>query len=370
VTAGCGNHGGDAPKNTAPQVALATAVYGSYVEQVTAVGRAGAAAGAESKLAFAQPGILQTVLVHIGERVAAGQPLAQLDTTGLSLAASQAQADARAAQANAAQSAVDRTSTKIAVDQTALQREQSLYAAGVAALKDVQAAQAQLAQDRADIATAHAAVSGAGAQAESARVRAQIAQRDLSNGTLRAPSDGVITGIYKRPGEAVDTTTPVIGIGPGASHDITLQVAAADAARVRSGDGVTLSVPGTNIRTRGVVAGVSAALDPTTQAATVVVRGVPVGAPGGSAVQATIDVGRERGVLVPQTAIVQDPQSGQTLVFVQSRDKNGVAKFIQRSVTVAHQNGAQALIGSGLRPGERIAAQGGFALLAPAVGGD
>lgn len=366
--AGCGAHDAGT-QQVKPAVALATASFGTYVEQVAAVGRVGAAAGSETKLSFAEPGVLRSVDVRIGERVSQGEALAQLDTSGLSLAASQANADAQAAQANAQQSAVDRTTTKIAVDTAQLRREQSLYAAGVAALKDVQAARAQLAQDHADAASARAQVSGASAQAQSAQDRAAIAQRDLANGTLRAPDDGVVTGIYKHPGEAVDTTTAVIAIGPSQTHDVTLDVTASDAARIHAGDPVSFSIPGTGLRGKGTVAGVSTALDPATQVATVIVRGVPSGAPAGSAVQATIDVARDRGIVVPQSAVVQDPQSGQTLVFVRTTDKDGNAKFAQRSVTVQHQNGSKALIASGLRAGERIAAQGGFALLAPAGGG-
>jgi hypothetical protein len=212
-------------------------------------------------------------------------------------------------------------------------------------------------------------VSGSNAQAQSAQDRAALAQRDLANGTLRAPANGVVTAIYKKPGEAVDTTTPVLAIGPGSSGDVTLNVTSADAARVRTGNAVTLLIPGTDLRGSGHVVGVSPALDPTTQSATVVVSGVPSGAPSGSAVQAQIDVAHDRGVVIPQSAIVQDPQSGRTLVFVQTRSKNGAVKFTEREVRVAHQNGTLALIASGLRPGEAIAAQGGFALLAPAGGG-
>lgn len=366
--AACGGH--DAATQAAkPAVALATASFGTYVEQVTAVGRVGASAGSQTKLSFAEPGILRSIDVRIGERVSQGDALAQLDTGGLALAASQAQADAQAAQANAQQSAVDRTSTRIAVDAAALRREQSLYAAGIAALKDVQAARAQLAQDRAEAASARAQLSGASAQAQSAQDRAALAERDLANGTLRAPNDGVVTAIYKRPGEAVDTASPVIAIGPAQTNEVTLEVSASDAARVRAGDPVSFSIPETALRSEGTVVGVSTALDPATQAATVIVRGLPSGAPAGSAVQATIDVAHDRGIVIPQSAVVQDPQSGQTLVFVRSADKDGEAKFAQRSVIVKQQNGSQALVASGLRPGERIAAQGGFALLAPASSG-
>jgi RND family efflux transporter MFP subunit len=307
--------------------------------------------------------------VRIGQHVSAGDSLAQLDTSGLVLAAAQSQADAQAAAANARQSSVDRTSTKIAVDEAALRREQSLYTAGVAALKEVEAARAQLAQDRAEAATASAGAQGGAAQLASARDRAALAQRDLANGTLRAPSDGVVAAIYKREGEAVDTGTPVVSIAPQAAGDITLDVTATDAGRIHAGDPVQISIPGTALRTAGQVSGVSSALDPATQSATVVVRGVPAGAPAGSAVQAQIDIAHDRGVVIPQSAIVQDPQSGNTLVFVQGRDKEGDVKFEQRNVTVAHENGSDALIASGLRPGERVAAQGAFNLLAPANGG-
>ncbi len=366
----CAGHSADATQNAQPSVALSTVNIAPYNEQITAVGRIGAPAGNETRLSFAVPGILHSVDVRIGEHVSAGEALAQLDLSGLSLAASQAQADAQAAAAGARQSSVDRTSTKIAVDEAALRRAQSLYAAGVSPLKDVQTAQAQLAQDRADALTARAAISGAGAQARSAQARAGMAQRDLSNGTLRAPTDGVVTAILKHPGESVDTTTPVVAIGPGASNDVTLSVAAADAAQVHQGDTVALSIPGTGLHSTGRVVGVSPAVDPTTQATTVVVSGVPTGAPSGSAVQATIRVARSRGIVIPQTAIVQDPQSGQTLVFVEVRRKNGDPKFEQRAVRIARQNGSEALIASGLHQGERIATQGGFALLAPAGGGD
>ncbi|HKU68060.1 MAG TPA: HlyD family efflux transporter periplasmic adaptor subunit [Candidatus Baltobacteraceae bacterium] len=362
----CGGHSAQTSATAAPAVSLTTAKVGTYVRTVQAVGRVGAPAGTQSKLSFAGSGVLQAVDVQIGDRVSAGQALAQLDTGGLALAAAQAQADAQAASANVQQSQIDRFSTKLAVDRAAVRREESLYAAGVAPLKDVQAARAQLAADQADAATAHTQVAGARAQAQSAQDRAALAARDLGNGTLRAPSDGVVTAIYKRPGEAVDPSTPVIAVGPGRSNEVTLDVTAGDAARIHAGDRVTFAIPGTQLTGSGRIDGVSTAIDPATQTATVTASGFPGSAPAGSAVQATIDVKNERGVIIPQAAIVQDPQTGATLVFVQTRDEKGAMKFKARTVAVRAQNGAQALVSSGLRPGERIAAQGGFALLAPA----
>lgn len=368
---GCGgNRAAAQTQDAPPAVPVAAAGYGTYVETVSAIGRIGAPAGTATKLSFAVAGVLQSIGVRIGDRVSAGQALAQLDASGLALSAQQAQADAAAAAANVRQSSVDRTTTKIAVDQAALHRAQSLYAAGVAPLKDVEAARAQLAQDRADASTTVANVQGTSAQLQSARARSALAERDLANGTLRSPGAGVVAAIYKREGEAVDTSTPVIAIAPQSQNSVTLDVTATDAARIHPGDPVQISVPGTSLRSTGDVTGVSAALDPATQSATVEVSGIPAGAPAGSAVQAQIVISHDRGIVIPQSAIVQDPQSGDTLVFVQTRGKKGDVTFEQRTVQVAHQNGTQALIASGLRPGERIAAQGAFNLLAPAGGGD
>ena len=99
-----------------PEVSLTTARYGTFERHVSAVGHVGIPGGTETKLSFPQSGILASLNVRVGEAVSAGEPLASLDTSGLSLAAEQAQADASSAAANAQQSAVDRTSAKIAMD--------------------------------------------------------------------------------------------------------------------------------------------------------------------------------------------------------------------------------------------------------------
>ena len=87
------------------------------------------------------------------------------------------------------------------------------------------------------------------------------------------------------------------------------------------------------------------------------------------AVSATIVVGHLRGVIVPTTAIVQDPQTGKTVVFVQDpHPKAGDPGFRLRPVTVRDGDAATSVLEAGLRPGERIAAQGGYMLLAPPGG--
>jgi hypothetical protein len=70
-------------------------------------------------------------------------------------------------------------------------------------------------------------------------------------------------------------------------------------------------------------------------------------------------------LLIPESAIVADPQRSVNVVFVQQRKPDGSITFVQRIVRVTHEDGTTADIASGVRPGERVAAQGAFQLLAP-----
>jgi HlyD family secretion protein len=422
----------DASATAAPSVPLAVARTGTFVVRVEAQGRIGAPAGSSSKIGFAQPGIVRSVDVRVGETVVAGQTLAALDRASLGTSVQAAQADvlgtgantpgtasaaeqsarARLAVANdklamleaggpaaldariAAQSAARQSTLKLDADRATLARDETLLNAGVVAGKDVDAARAQLASDeadvqaanakvaaaatdfqaalkqaRADVAGARSDVQAASGQAAAAQARLAAARIAYQNGALTAPANGVVLSILKHPGESVDPSVPVIEVGPPQSHDVTLTVPAATARDVRVGDRATISVVARAGAARGVVAAVVPAVDPSTQVGTIVVRGAPPDVVPGDAVTATIVVGHDVGVLVPSSAIVQDPQSGRTVVFVRAaHPKAADSAFALRSVVVRRSDPATAVVASGLRPGEHVAAQGGYLLLAPAGG--
>lgn len=362
-----------APESSAeatPSVQLAAVRFGDFAVMLDESGIIGAPAGSSTQLAFASPGVLRTLYVRVGSRVSAGEALAALDLQPLALAASGAQADAQAADAAANAAAVDRFTTRLAVDRNAVARQERLYRAGVVALKDVEDARATLAADQADARGAGAQITAARAQAASAADKATLAEGDLARATLRSPSDGVVTAILHRPGEPVDPSTPVVVVGPADQHEATLRVPSTDAMRIAVGNPVDFDVSGSGSGATGRVAAVIPAVDPSTQTATVVVSGVPPDAVAGGAVRARILVGHVRGLLVPLSAIVADPQNNDTVVFVRQRQKDGSYKFAQVVVGVKYEDRTTAVIASGLRPGESIAAQGAFELLAPAGSGD
>lgn len=361
-------HAEEPVSHVRPAVPAVTARIGSVQQTLTLAGRVGPAAGTQTKLAFSIAGTVQAIDVHLGELVGSGVALAQLDPTSYSLTSQQANADASAADAGAAAARVDRVSVKRNADRAELERQQRLYHAGISSLRDVQAAETTLATDRADSQTARVDIVQAQAQAASAKARAASASYDVARTTLRAPHEGIVVGIFAQPGDTVDATTPVVAIAPKEQRTTTLDIPVSEVARVAAGDAVTMRA-GT-LTWSGRVSGVATAVDPATGLAIMSVDGVPSGVAAGTPVDATVVVGSARGLIVPASAIIEDPQSGETLAFVQTQDKSGVTTFKARTVTIDARNEAFVRITSGLRPGERVAARGAIDLLAPASGGD
>jgi multidrug resistance efflux pump len=298
-----------------------------------------------------------------------------------------------------AQSVVRQAELKVSSDRQALDRAQTLVAGGVAPAKDVEAARRQLegdtADDRAaearlalasgdrpaalqqaradlasarnDLAAARAQGGTLGAQLAGAAARLRSAEINAGNGVLRAPAAGVVWQVLHRPGEAVDPSQPVIELGPPDDREATLTVPADRAGTIAVGDAVRFAFPFADDSAGGRIIAVVPAVDPAAQTATIVASGVPPHAIAGAALSAVIDVAARAGIVVPATALVEDPQTGGDVVFVEHRDAKG-RTFEQRSVRVAASDERTALIVAGLRAGERIASKGGYELLAPPGG--
>jgi len=326
---------------------------------------------------------------------------ARLAVAKVKLDAAQRRAGSADSDAAAAAAALRQSQEKIAADERALERAQQLFTAGVAAQREVDAARSQLRFDQADDAanrsrlqSASAAIPGArtqarsdyqqavndmqaaqaqvgviAAQAQAARGRYAQARRALEGGALKAPTSGVVLALLKHVGEAVDPSQPVVVVGPPSDKSVTLSVAGNDAAIVRLGDRVSVTDALRRSNGSGTVVAVVPAVDPTTQTTTVVSSAVPPASAPGDAVTASIDVATRHGILVPATALVNDPQTGKAVVFVRSVDSNGHATFTSREVDVDVSDDRTALLRSGVRDGETVAAQGAFDLLAPAGGG-
>jgi len=422
---------------TGPSVPLATVRAGTLAVTLAATGRVGPPAGSDAKLAFPLSGVLASVAVRVGDRVAAGQELAALDAGNFRNAAAAARAELAAATATAGGGNVGATSIavaraklasaesrlallerggpaalsdriaalgiarqatiKLASDRSALARAQTLYAGGVSAYKDVQLARAQVASDVAELRTADARVAAsdasyaaaldvaradvAQARSDEAAARAQggnvlaqqqasqaklaAAQRDLFKTVLRAPSDGIVAAVLKHAGEAVDPTTPAIDLVPPFDREATLAVPIGSTSRIAVGNPVKLALRAPYRTGSGVVRAVAPSGEQASQNTAVVIDGLPRNAVAGEAVSAIVTIGHVSGLLVPLDAIVTDPQTGKTVVFVHNDSSD--APFASRTVLVLSENETSAIVSGDLRAGEHVATQGAYTLLAPSA---
>jgi multidrug efflux pump subunit AcrA (membrane-fusion protein) len=362
------HHTPQTPPNTAPPIPVATVREGMVDEAIVLSGRVGPAAGTQTKLSFPEQGLLQRIDVNLGEHVSAGEALAQLDAAPFAAAAQQAWASAQAASAQLANARVDRWSVKLRVDEAELARQRVLLKAGVVAKSAVQAQEATVAADRAEVQSARDQISAAQAQATSAAAQSAAARYSLAQATLRSPANGVVVGIYAQQGEDVSASTPVVAIAPDAQGVATLDVPVVDVSRVANGDLVRVDAAGRRFDAR--VGGVAPAVDPATGLAEVSVAGVPSDIPPGTPIDATVVYGHVHGLVVPQSSLVADPQSGNMLAFVESHGEKGDQHFTAREVKTGVRDGTYVLIVSGLRAGERVAREGAIDLLAPSSGGD
>jgi multidrug efflux pump subunit AcrA (membrane-fusion protein) len=256
-----------------------------------------------------------------------------------------------------AAASVDRVGFRVRADEAALRRQRVLYAAGVVALKDMQAAQAAVDADRADARVANDQTEQAAAQASSAAIQARSSQADLARTTLRAPYNGTVSNVAAVAGETVDATTTIVTVVPDAAPSVTLDVSFAQIDLVHAGDVVHLRAGDERWQAR--VEAVSPGVD-AGGLGIVRVSSVPSRVAPGTPIDGTVVSAVSQGIIVPLSAVVEDPESGQEFAFVQA--PNG-GRFSARRVVVAARDERFARIASGLRAGERVASQGAIDLL-------
>lgn len=172
-----------------------------------------AAAGDQATLSFSTGGTVQDILVKVGERVKADQPLAELDATQLRLQAGQARASVAQADAN------------LTLARQSLERTEALYLNDNASAAELEAARAN-----------H---DSAAASRRSAARSLAIAQEQLRLSTLRANRDGSVSDVLVAENENVGTGTPVIVLTPEEKLQVTVGVPGRWVGRVAQGDAAT-----------------------------------------------------------------------------------------------------------------------------------
>ncbi|HEY2031238.1 MAG TPA: efflux RND transporter periplasmic adaptor subunit [Myxococcales bacterium] len=237
--------------------------------------------GMDVKLAPLVQGRLARVLVAEGDRVKAGQVLAQLEATPLRDAVAQAEAQLAQARAQAANASAK------------LSRARQAFDAGVAAGQEVDDAKLADESARSSVRTAEAALS--------------TARNAQARGELRAPFDGVVAKVSAASGEPVDPSRTVVEVARIDSLELRAPVSPAVAQVLHAGQAAEIDGQ------KAVVAAVAPVVDPTTGSLLVRIR-VPnpqYALKANSAARARVVADVHRGVLtVPKAALTGgDPPS-------------------------------------------------------------
>ena len=288
----------------------------------------------ESSLGFQVGGKMARRPAELGQRVRAGQLLAELDPQDYRLAAQAAQAQVSAAQTQRDLAAAD------ARRYGALKEQNFISGA------ELERRQATLRSAQATLEQAQAQSRTQGNQTAYTRLVASVA--------------GVVTAVEAEPGQVVSAGTPVLRIAVDGPRDVEFAVPE---------DQLSLLAPGQSVQVRlwagqallpGKVREVAASADPVTRTYAVKVAIDSTGAappPLGATAYVALGAGRSAGPAVamhlPTSALLRQGEGTAVWVY-----EPGTGTVRAQPVQLAGADGNDAVVASGLSPGMQVVAAG------------
>ena len=285
----------------------------------------------ESKLGFRVAGKLIKRQAEVGQHVQAGQLLAQLDPQDYALAADAARAQLAAATTNRDLAAADYKRYKELKDQgfisgAELERRDTALKAG----------QAQL-----DV--------------------AQVQLKSQGNQTgytqLKADVSGIVVAVNAEPGQVVTAGTPIVQIAQDGARDVVFSVPEDKVKQMKLGADVKVRVWAENRDLAGKIREIAASADPVTRTFAIKVSLSGADAP---AIGATVYVAPAalahagtQVIKLPTSALKQDGKTSAVWVL----DKTTMTVKSQ-PIQIATADGNEAVISSGLQPGQLVVSAG------------
>ena len=274
-------------------------------------------------------GRIAAVHVEAGDRVKRGQILATLDTSVLRPQVARLAAALNEARANAE------------LREAEHRRAQAVSGSGALSAEEIE-------RRRAAAVTADAQVEVAAAQLAEARAR-------LERTELRAPDDGVVltrsaeVGEFPTPGGE-----PLFRLSIGEDVEVRAQLAEQDLPRVAVGQKASVRLTGVAQNFDGRVRLVGPVIDPQTRLGSLRIGlgAHPLLRPGAFA-RGEVTVGSAQRPVLPQTAVLSDPNG--TYVLVVGAD----GRVARRPVRVVDTSAKGVVIGDGLQGNERVVATAG-----------
>jgi len=235
---GCGKGAGKAPPPPPPRpvevLAVAPAELRSTGEYL------GSLLSRGSVIVLPQvAGYVRAIHVSPGQKVAANDPIVEIDAREENAALSSASAEAESAKA------------RLGLAQQQLTRAEALYKEGLATAQEID-------QRRADVAAATAAVRAAGAQVSQRQVA-------LSYRAIRAPIPGEVGDVTVRLGDYVTPTTPVTTIAKAQTLELSVSVPASRARTLHLGAPLEVLADDGSVAVASAVSFIAPEVDPKTQ---------------------------------------------------------------------------------------------------------
>lgn len=307
----------------------------------------------DSSIAHIRPltrGSLQDVLVKVGDRVVAGQVLAQLDNI---------EAGEILAQYQSAQADRQRLKIQLAAQQHQVERNRRLAEIGAVPRKEYELSLAEQQGLQEGIRAQESTIAGFAARLR--RFGIADPSGDAAPMTaIRAPFAGVIIRAAAAPGDVVEASAELFSVANLSSVYVQAQVYEKDLGQVRIGQTASITVdsyPGEHFT--GRVVSIGDLIDPQTR--TVAVR-CHVANPGTRLkldMLATVQLptSMERAAISVPADAVQDIE-GKPTVFVQSSS----SQFSTRRVETGSSSDGRIEIIRGLKDGEPVVSKGAFAV--------
>jgi RND family efflux transporter MFP subunit len=312
-------------------------------------------AASESRVAFQVGGTMVRRSADIGDRVRAGQVLAELDPSDIALQRQQARAGLAQAEAGLRQA---QAGARLA--QAEYDRIRALYTDDLIALSAYDGA-------RTGRDTSAEAVRQAQSGVEAARDGVALADRALGYTRLVAPAAGSVGDVYAEPGELVAPGQPVVLIASdSAPMEVRFDASEGAVGSLASGQRVRVTLSALEGTFNGTIAqvGTAAARGGTTYPVTVRLENADARVRSGMTARVTLkgegnDDGPRR-LVVPAAAVDRDEQG--TYVLVVSGQASGAlmdsARVERRAVETGHLLPGGVEVTSGLSSGERVVAAG------------
>jgi RND family efflux transporter MFP subunit len=286
----------------------------------------------ESRLGFRVSGKLLARPVEVGQRVKAGQLLAQLDAQDYQLAFEAAKAQLAAAATNRDLARAD------------FKRYQELKAQNFISGAELERRDTTLKAAQAQWEQAQAQSSAQGNQAAYTRLLADVA--------------GVVTAVEAEVGQVVTAGTPVVRIAQDGAREVVFAVPEDKVAALKPGSAVAVQQWATGTALQGVVREVGASADPVTR--TFLVKATLDGkdAPALGTTVSVLPQALQRGagavvIKLPTTALRQSGNASNVWVL----EAASMTVRLQ-PVQIATADGNEVVVTSGLQPGMQVVSAG------------